>query len=294
MQAFDVTVDPILVPRVVGSANHVRVKQYIIDQMKSLGWDIETDKFSGNTPFGNKVFENIIATVDPQAKRNLVLACHFDSKFSKEDTFIGATDSAVPCAMMITLARDLAPQLDKLKQSGQDLTLQFIFFDGEEAFKQWNSRDSIYGARHLAQKWSGLSYPPNNRERTNYLNRMDLMVLLDLLGARNPKFFNYVPSGSRWFQHAIDIETRLKNANLLVSGSDSFFESGFSFGGIEDDHVPFMQRGVPILHLIPSPFPSVWHTDDDNKNALDYPTIDDLNRILRVFVAEYLSLPIEI
>jgi hypothetical protein len=31
-----------------------------------------------------------------------------------------------------------------------------IFFDGEEAFKEWTATDSIYGARHLAQKWSGL------------------------------------------------------------------------------------------------------------------------------------------
>ena len=116
MQAFDVTVDPILVPRVVGTANHAKVKQYIIDQMKSFGWDTETDKFSDNTPLGRKEFENIIATLDPNARRRLVLACHYDSKFSKDDAFIGATDSAVPCAMMITLARDLAPQLDALKQ----------------------------------------------------------------------------------------------------------------------------------------------------------------------------------
>lgn len=27
-----------------------------------------------------------------------------------------------------------------------------IFFDGEEAFKEWTSTDSIYGSRHLANK----------------------------------------------------------------------------------------------------------------------------------------------
>jgi hypothetical protein len=34
-----------------------------------------------------------------------------------------------------------------------DVSLQFIFFDGEEAFVQWSSTDSIYGARGLAAKW---------------------------------------------------------------------------------------------------------------------------------------------
>ena len=128
MQGFDVTLDPILVPRVVGTPSHSKVKQYIIDQMQALGWDVQTDKFTDNTPLGKKNFENIISTLDPNAPRNLVLACHFDSKYSREGTFIGATDSAVPCAMMISLARDLAPKLDQLKNtvSFQCLVIQFI------------------------------------------------------------------------------------------------------------------------------------------------------------------------
>jgi len=47
---------------------------------------------------------------------------------------------------------------------------------------------------------------------------------------------------------------------------------------------------VPILHMISYPFPSVWHTSADNEDALSYPTINNINKILRVFVAEYLSL----
>ena len=116
MQAFDVTLEPILVPRVVGTPNHERVKQFIIDQMQSLGWAVTTDKFQENTPLGKKTFENIISTLDENATRRLVLACHYDSKYSREGTFVGAIDSAVPCAMMISLARDLAPKLDEYKK----------------------------------------------------------------------------------------------------------------------------------------------------------------------------------
>lgn len=73
--------------------------------------------------------------------------------------FLGATDSAMPCAMMLDLAETLNPFLDKRKErSNQDdddddddgvggVTLQFVFFDGEEAFKEWSDTDSIYGAR---------------------------------------------------------------------------------------------------------------------------------------------------
>lgn len=48
--------------------------------------------------------------------------------------------------------------------------------------------------------------------------------------------------------------------------------------------------GVPVLHLIPLPFPWVWHTAEDNKDNLHPPTIEDLCKILTAFVAEFLQL----
>lgn len=68
------------------------------------------------------------------------------------------------------------------------------------------------------------------------------------------------------------------------------------FHNIEPHHVQCMMLlalsfvGVPILHLISAPFPSVWHTAGDDESALHYPTIDSLNKIMRVFVSEYLHL----
>jgi len=49
---------------------------------------------------------------------------------------------------------------------------------------------------------------------------------------------------------------------------------------------------VPIVHMISYPFPSVWHTVADNEAALNYPTIDNINKILRIFVVEYLNLTV--
>jgi len=60
--------------------------------------------------------------------------------------------------------------------------------------------------------------------------------------------------------------------------------------GVEDDHIPFLRRGVRVLHLIPLPFPRVWHTTEDDSNALSEETIFELVQVLGVFVAEYLHL----
>lgn len=70
---------------------------------------------------------------------------------------MGATDSAAPCAMMLDVAEALNHLLEsrtRRLEDGEeddedvaDTTLQLVFFDGEEAFKDWTDSDSIYGAR---------------------------------------------------------------------------------------------------------------------------------------------------
>ncbi|KAL0170739.1 hypothetical protein M9458_035335, partial [Cirrhinus mrigala] len=68
-----------------------------------------------------------------------------------------------------------------------------------------------------------------------------------------------------------------------------YFWPGLHVGLILDDHIPFLNRGVRILHLISTPFPAVWHTFDDNEENLDRTSISNLNKILQVFVLEYLN-----
>lgn len=87
--------DNILVPRVVGTEGHKNVKNFIIKTMKELNWAVETDQFKEKTPnLGTLKFENIIATLNPNADRFLILACHYDSKYFANMEFLGATDSA--------------------------------------------------------------------------------------------------------------------------------------------------------------------------------------------------------
>lgn len=41
------------------------------------------------------------------------------------------------------------PDADEDEDEALHTTLQLIFFDGEEAFKDWTDTDSIYGARYV-------------------------------------------------------------------------------------------------------------------------------------------------
>lgn len=196
--------------------------------------------------------------------------------------------------MMLELARALDKKLHSLKDvsgSRPDLSLRLIFFDGEEAFLHWSPQDSLYGSRHLAQKMASSPHPPGSRG-TNQLDGMDLLVLLDLIGAANPTFPNFSPKTTRWFTRLQAIEQQLSELGLLKDHSlERKYFQNFGYGNIiQDDHIPFLRKGVPVLHLIASPFPEVWHTMDDNEENLHSSTIDNLNKIIQVFVLEYLHL----
>ncbi|XP_006181129.2 LOW QUALITY PROTEIN: glutaminyl-peptide cyclotransferase [Camelus ferus] len=290
---------PLLIERYPGSPGSYAARQHIMQRIQRLqaGWVLEVDTFLSQTPYGYRSFSNIISTLNPMAKRHLVLACHYDSKYFPHwdnRVFVGATDSAVPCAMMLELARALDKQLLSLKNisdSKPDLSLQLIFFDGEEAFLHWSPRDSLYGSRHLAPKMASTPHPPGARD-TNQLHGMDLLILLDLIGAPNPTFPSFFPNTARWFDRLKAIEQELHELGLLKDHSwEGRYFQNYGYGGvIQDDHIPFLRKGVPVLHLIPIPFPEVWHTMDDNEENLDKATIDNLNKILQVFVLEYLHL----
>ncbi|CAH1262464.1 QPCT [Branchiostoma lanceolatum] len=285
---------PMLRERVPGTQGNQFVRQHIISQLRSLqaGWTVDEDTFTDSTPwpYGDVEFVNIIATLNPQAKRHLTLACHYDSK--KLKGFIAATDSAVPCALMLNIVRNLDSQLGIIKNKEPDLTLQLIFFDGEEAFRDWTSTDSIYGARHLARQ---LADTPHEQDPSRkMLDGMDVMVLLDLLGAKNPTFpnFHFQGSATKWYDRLKDIEKNLHAKKLLEEhySSNQYFTGRQYNGRIEDDHIPFLERGVNILHVIPAPFPPQWHRVTDDEAHLDKPTTANLNKILTAFVYEYLHL----
>ncbi|KAG5457690.1 MAG: hypothetical protein BJ554DRAFT_2232 [Olpidium bornovanus] len=302
---------PLLVPRVPGTAGNEKVRAFIADHFRKLDWEVEVDKFTGPTPVGDVEFANLIVTKSPAARRRLVLAAHYDSKHLPAGEFIGATDSAVPCAILLDLAYTLNDLLDA---NAADRTLQMIFFDGEEAFRFWTATDSTYGSRHLAAKWgSTFVLPVDDPEcpPESLLDKIDVFILLDLLGASDPSLPNMQSLTTPYYQALKETESSLAAAGLVVLHASQIGNSsatGVPLGSgaengrykaifndspsdsISDDHLPFMERGVPIVHLINYPFPPVWHKLTDNADAIDPVAVYNLNLIFRAFLARYFRL----
>eukprot|EP01147_Barroeca_monosierra_P009178 gene9178-1469_t len=279
---------PLLVPRPVGSSNHRKAREHITAHLKQLGWHVELDSFMDETPYGRKIFHNIVATFDPDANSRIIFAAHYDSKLSPEG-FVGAMDSAVPCAMLLDLAATLTPSLQS-RIRGRATTIQLVFFDGEEAFASWTSTDSIYGARHLAQLWEDTTAHFNREGKpVSLIENIECLILLDLLGLPNPTIHSAFPDTHHLHKRMADLEKRLSQLGLIPN-QETFFNRQYSKRAprVEDDHIPFMQRGVPIMHVITVPFPQEWHTLSDNAAALDDTTMTTWLSIIRAFAAEYL------
>ncbi len=126
---------------------HERTVNYIVSQFDSSLWEIEYDVQSQSTVLGNLNFKNLIITWKGGSVTNktIIVAAHYESKLipsSSNKVFLGATDSVVPCAMLLDFAREY----ERNRSAAWPLpfyALQFVFFDGEEAFVNWSPTDSI-------------------------------------------------------------------------------------------------------------------------------------------------------
>ncbi|KAL8868664.1 MAG: hypothetical protein Q9174_004841 [Haloplaca sp. 1 TL-2023] len=314
---------PILIPRVPGTPGSLVVQNHFIDFFKTTlpKWNVELQNSTSKTPVSgdNEIpFVNLIITRDPPSASpgflsRLTLVAHYDSKLTPKG-FIGATDSAAPCAMIMHMARSIDAALtakwEKMEADGMDLEfedqegIQILFLDGEEAFESWTDQDSIYGARSLAAEMEGTAYAAQSTFH-NALSTISLFVLLDLLGSKNPTVPSYFKTTHWAYQKMASLEKRFRALSLFESAakstskrdskpflpeSDKKQEARWLGGMIGDDHEPFLERGVEVLHIIPSPFPRVWHNRDDDGEHLDLATVSDWSKLITGFVAEWMEL----
>ncbi|PFH58586.1 hypothetical protein XA68_13488 [Ophiocordyceps unilateralis] len=297
---------PILIPRVAGTEGSARVQRHFVDFFAAhlpawtLVWQNSTSKTpvtgDRDVPFANLVFRRDPPGASVGRFSRLTLVAHYDSKY-KPDGFIGATDSAAPCAILLHIARTIDAALEAKWASGNiqdDKGVQIILLDGEEAFLTWTDNDSLYGARALTEEWEATLNPPLSPFRSQ-LDSISLMVLLDLLGSKDPRVPSYFFPTHWVYQMMSTIETRMRALGLLESNpSQPFLPDNETLsaghGGISDDHLPFMRRGVDILHVIPSPFPAVWHTMDDDGKHLDMATVRDWAKIVTAFVKQWMAI----
>lgn len=168
---------PLLIPRVPGTPGQQAAQAHLASFFRAHlpQWDVVWQNSTSTTPLTGPdqqvPFANLILRREPPwtkkrgagAASFLTLVAHYDSKV-EPNGFVGATDSAAPCAILMDVARAVDGFLSKMWADadqrrgregvdGDDVVglrdegVQILFLDGEEAFVRWTDTDSLYGSR---------------------------------------------------------------------------------------------------------------------------------------------------
>ncbi len=235
-------------PRPIGSANHKKVEDYILAHLK--GDEVESDSFTADTPEGKFPVHNIIAKFPGAKDGIIVLASHYDTNYPLRNTsYIGANDGASSSALLL----EIANQLRGKKREGYSVWL--IWDDAEESVKPDTElpflSDSLYGIRHIADKW----------QSDGTLKKIKAFILADLVGDADLNIERPQNSTS-WLEDLI-----YQAASNLGYQSHFFARTGV----VGDDHVPFLERGVPSADVIDFDYGYnnvFWHTTQDTVDKL--------------------------
>jgi Zn-dependent M28 family amino/carboxypeptidase len=219
-----------------GSPGHKKTEDLIHQVLQKDGAQIEADDFTARTPRGPIAVHNIIGkfNVSSDPKQGiLILAGHYDTLF--QPGFIGANDGGSSTAILLAFADALA---------GQKMRVQIwlVWTDLEEAINSFTGDDGLYGSRHLAQKLAAKGTS----------TRVRGFFLLDMIGDKQLGVARETGS-----------DRRLQDFMARAAGQLGYAQYVFQYeAGIIDDHVPFIQAGIPAVDVVDARFGRMGATFD--------------------------------
>ena len=213
-------------PRYMGNENHKKLERYITDHLK--GDEVEDDGFTADTAEGKFPVRNIIAKFPGTKDGIIVILGHYDTNYPLRNIgYVGANDGGSSTAILLEFANQLRVAPGK-KRDGYSVWL--VWTDGEEAVRKWSDTDSLYGTRHLAERW----------EKDGTLKKIKALMVMDMIGDADLDILRDT-NGTPWL------------LDLIYSAAERLgYQSPFyaAQGPIEDDHLPFVKRGVPSADVI--------------------------------------------
>ena len=231
-------------PRPPGSPAIAKSQAYITEVLKKLGLKVEHQDFLASTPNGPLSMKNIVGKTSQSGRPVVILASHYDTRPMANAAFVGANDGGSSTGLLLELARVLS-------QRRNAFTVWFVFFDGEEAQRQWSETDSLYGSRYFVEKLKG----------DGQIQAVKAMVLMDMVGDRDLKLENDRSSTPELMEMVRKSATDLGYGKYLAASQK----------GMVDDHIPFIRAGISAVDLIDYDYGfnnSVWHTPNDTLDKI--------------------------
>lgn len=236
-------------PRFNGSAGLLCAQNYL---KKQFAHDqLQADTFVASTPAGPQQMTNFIVRFPGKKDGVIVLATHYETNYPLRNTsFVGANDGAATTGLLLDIANHLRGR------TLEGYSVWLVFFDGEEAVESWSDSDSLYGSRHLAAKW----------QVDGTLKKIKGFLLADMIGDRDLDVQRVTTATPA-------TEDMVYEAAKKTGNASHFFKTS---APELDDHIPFVQRGVPSADVLDSDYgphdaahPDGWHhTPEDTLDKI--------------------------
>lgn len=238
-----------------------KTQDYIRSQLQSFGCAVDEDDFHASTPIGSLAMKNIIAKTQGEGKGVILLLTHYDTL--RMDHFVGAVDGGSSTGLMLEMSRLLCSASAKKQPN----SVWIGFLDGEEALVDWHKdNDNTYGSRELAARLA----------TSGELKRIHAVILADLIGPKNPKF-RRDSNSTHWLTDLVwRTAARLGYRDIFVSDELA----------VDDDHVAFLNRGVPAVDIIDLNDYPYWHTLDDTLDKVSPRTLGIAGHVILESVNE--------
>ncbi len=213
-------------PRYNGSEGLARAQDFLRKQFAHD--NLVEDTFVAETAVGPQVLHNFIVKFPGKKDGIIVLGTHYETNYPLRNTsFVGANDGASTTGLLLEIANHLRAAGGKPRDG---YSVWLVFFDGEEAVQSWSASDSLYGSRHQAAKW----------QNDGTLKKIKAFLLADMIGDKDLDILRET-SSTGWLSDLV------KQAATREGDQRYFFHTE---GAEEDDHQPFLQRGVPAIDII--------------------------------------------
>lgn len=184
----------------------------------------------------------------------IVVGAHHDTKMLfHEPGFAGANDGASGVGALLAMARAC---IGHMQARSLPCEIRFVFFDGEEALYDYTDNDGLLGSRAYVDML----------RRDGDLKKCRAMILLDMIGDKD---LHIELAGNSTPELA---------KSVLKAAKDLGFADKFSAGTTPmlDDHLPFLQAGIPAVDLIDfsfGPDNRYWHTKEDTMDKISAESI---------------------
>jgi len=218
---------------------------------------------------------NLVATFGTPENGKIIIGAHYDSRIYADhdpdealhgEFMPGANDGGSGVGVLLELARVLSQSYTP------NMQIRLVFFDAEDngRIEPWtqahpSSAGYIVGSSLYAQSLDLTTDP------------IALMILVDLVGEVDQRF----PQEGYSVSYAAEYTNAIWGIAQELGYEEQFPSE--ARGSITDDHVPFLQRGIPSVDIIDLEY-EYWHTTLDTMDRISAESLERVGRVLQEFL----------